>query len=114
MFFELDISARKIAQQTALSYHTILKASHLIRMAIVSKTHFGEDLLKGEIEIDESYFGGKRKRKRGREAAGKVPVFRILERNGVVKIEILKDVTAASLINLLIKTIRRGYNNLHK
>ena len=29
----------------------------------------------GEIEVDESYFGGKRKGKRGRGAAGKVPVF---------------------------------------
>jgi transposase len=107
-FFELDISARKIAQQTGLSYPTILKACHLIRMAIVSQTDFGKDLLKGEIEIDESYFGGKRKGKRGRGAAGKVPVFGILERNGVVKVEILKDVTAASLLNLTVKTVRRG------
>ena len=29
----------------------------------------------GEIEVDESYFGGKRKGKRGRGAAGKIPVF---------------------------------------
>jgi transposase len=29
----------------------------------------------GEIEVEESYFGGKRKDKRGRGAAGKVPVF---------------------------------------
>jgi transposase len=29
----------------------------------------------GEIEVDESYFGGRRKGKRGRGAAGKIPVF---------------------------------------
>jgi transposase len=29
----------------------------------------------GRIEMDESYFGGVRKGKRGRGAAGKVPVF---------------------------------------
>ncbi len=29
----------------------------------------------GDIEVDESYFGGKRKGKRGRGAAGKIPVF---------------------------------------
>ena len=29
----------------------------------------------GEIEVGESYFGGKRKGQRGRGAAGKVPVF---------------------------------------
>ena len=29
----------------------------------------------GEIEVDESYFGGRRKGQRGRGAAGKIPVF---------------------------------------
>ena len=29
----------------------------------------------GEIKVDESYFGGRRKGKRGRGAAGKIPVF---------------------------------------
>jgi transposase-like protein len=32
----------------------------------------------GEIEVDESYFGGARKGKRGRGAAGKIPVFGLL------------------------------------
>ena len=32
----------------------------------------------GEIEVDKSYFGGVRKGKRGRGAAGKVPVFGLL------------------------------------
>lgn len=38
----------------------------------------------GELELDESDFGGKRKGKRGRGAAGKVAVFGILERAGKV------------------------------
>jgi len=36
----------------------------------------------GEIEVDESYFGGWRKGKHGRGAAGKVPVFGLLKRGG--------------------------------
>ncbi len=36
----------------------------------------------GLFEVDESYFGGTRKGKRGRGAAGKVPVFGILKRGG--------------------------------
>jgi small ligand-binding sensory domain FIST len=36
--------------------------------------------LAGEIEADESYFGGTRNGKRGRGAAGKVPVFTYLAR----------------------------------
>ena len=36
------------------------------------------------MEVDENYFGGQRKEKRGRGAAGKVPVFSLLKRGGHV------------------------------
>ena len=38
----------------------------------------------GEIEVDKSYFGGRRKEKRGRGAVGKVLVFGFLMRGGKV------------------------------
>ena len=38
-----------------------------------------EAMFGGEIEVDESYFGGRRKEKRGRGAAGKIPVFGLLK-----------------------------------
>ena len=41
-------------------------------------------MFEGEIEADESYFGGIRKGKRGRGAAGKVAVFGLFKRNGKV------------------------------
>ena len=44
-----------------------------------------------EGEVDESYFGGKRKGKRGRGAAGKVPVFVLLKGNGKVYKVIIPD-----------------------
>ena len=106
--FELDVSARKIAQQVQLSYPTVLKAVTIIRIAIVANTKDAQDLLNGEIELDESYFGGRRKGKRGRGAYNKVPVFGILERNGTVLVEVVKDVTAESLLSMTIKTVRRG------
>ena len=105
--FELELSARKIAEQVDLSYPTVLKALTVIRMAILVANQ-GQDLLFGEIELDESYFGGKRKGKRGRGAFNKVPVFGILERDGIVKVEAVNDVTAETLLNLTIKTVRRG------
>ena len=48
-------------------------------------------LFDGEIEVDESYFGGKRKGKRGRGAAGKIPVFGLLKRGGKVYTKIIPD-----------------------
>ncbi len=106
-FFEVELSARKIAQQVGLSYPTVLKAVTIIRLAILTDQD-GEGFLKGEIELDETYFGGRRKGKRGRGASGKVPVFGIYERNGTVRVEVVKNVTAESLLNMTIKTVRRG------
>lgn len=106
--FELEVSARKIAQQVDLSYPTVLKAVHLIRMAILAAERGADEFLKGEVEIDETYFGGRRKGPRGRGASNKVPVFGILERNGIVRVDVLKDVTAETILNLTIKTVRRG------
>jgi len=38
------------------------------------------EIFDGEIEVDESYFGGHRKGKRGRGGGGKTPVFGLLKR----------------------------------
>ncbi len=69
----------------------------LIRERIYKETT-KDDLLKGEIEMDGSYFGGKRKGKRGRFTDDKIPVFGILERNGKVKVGVVKDVKAETLL----------------
>lgn len=106
-FFEVELSARKIAQQVGISYPTVLRAVTILRMAILASDEEG-GFFKGEIELDETYFGGRRKGKRGRGAAGKVPVFGIYGRNGTVRVEVVKNVTAESLLNMTIKKVRRG------
>ena len=55
----------------------------------------------GEIEVDESYFGGKRKSKRGRGAAGKIPVFGLLKRGGKVYTKIIPDASSATLMPII-------------
>ena len=74
----------------------MLKAAHLTRAAILAQAPDAKELLIGEIEMDESYFVGGRKGKRAQGAASEVPVFGILEPDGVVKAEVLKDVAAQS------------------
>jgi transposase len=58
--------------------------------------------------MDESYFGGKNKGSRGRGVKNKIPVFGILERNRKVKVEIVKDVSAETLLRETIKKVKRG------
>ena len=65
-------------------------------------------MLKGEVEADESYFGGRRKGNRGRGAKNKIPVFGILEGNGIVSVDIVPNVGAKTLLNMTIKKVRRG------
>jgi transposase len=64
--------------------------------------------LKGEIELNESYFGSKRKRNRGRGAAGKTIVFGILERGGKVSVDVVKYVSVETLMQETVKKMRRG------
>jgi transposase len=106
--FELELSIRKIAQQLRLSYNAAYKAVHTIRAAILAHSTDGDVFLGGEVEVDESYFGGKRKGKRGRGAAGKVPVFGILEREGRVFVEVLPTTRAKDVLALTVKKVRRG------
>ncbi len=51
----------------------------------------------GEVEVDESYFGGRRKGRRGRGAAGKVPVFGLLKRGGKVYAKVIPNAKGKTL-----------------
>ena len=55
----------------------------------------------GEIEVDESYFGGRRKGIRGRGAKGKVPVFGLLKRGGKVYAKVIPDARSATLMPIM-------------
>ena len=105
--FELEAPVRQAAKELGLAYNTTHRLFTEIRRHIYRFTS-QDDLLKGEVEADESYFGGRRKGKRGRGAANKIPVFGILERSGKVKVEIVPDVTAETLTQLMIKKVKRG------
>ena len=58
------------------------------------------EIFDGIVELDESYFGGVRKGKRGRGAAGKVAVFGILKRVGKVYTKVVSDTKSETLITL--------------
>jgi transposase len=105
--FELDTSVRESAKQLGLAYNTVYHLYQILRYAI-ALTDTNNKSYSGEIEMDESYFGGRRKGNRGRGAAGKVPVFGILERGGKVTVEVVPDVKGDTLLELAIKKVKRG------
>ena len=63
------------------------------------------EVFDGAVELDESYFGGVRKGKRGRGAAGKVAVFGILKRGGKVYTKVVHDTKTETLMPLIARKI---------
>lgn len=106
--FDLGISARKATAEADVSYPTALHCFDAIRFSILEEQSKTDDVLKGQIEADEAYFGGKRKGNRGRGAKNKTIVFGILERNGKVHVEIVTNVKAKTLLTSTIKKVKKG------
>lgn len=61
--------------------------------------------LSGEVEADESYFGGVRKGTRGRGAAGKVAVFGLLKRGGKVYTAIISNAKTETLLPIIAEKV---------
>jgi len=106
--FELSVSAKTASKQMQLDYKTTLKAFDTLRFSILEELAKSDRVLKGEIEADEAYFGGKRKGNRGRGARNKTIVFGILERNGKVSVQIVKNVKAKTLLAGTIRKVKKG------
>ena len=85
-----------VNRKTAAYFFLRLREIIALELDVESEAMFG-----GEIEVDESYFGGKRKGKRGRGAAGKIPVFGLLKRGGRVYAKIIPDASSATLMPII-------------
>jgi transposase len=98
--FVAGTPARTAAQLVGVNKNTAALFYHRLREIIALHIE-DESPLRGEIEIDECYFGGVRKGKRGRGAAGKVPVFGILKRGGRVYTKMIPDARAVSIMPII-------------
>lgn len=103
--FVAGTPARTAAELVSVNRNTAILFYRKLREIIAARI---EDVshLSGEIEADESYFGGVRKGKRGRGAAGKVPVFGLLKRGGKVYTKIIPDARQETLLPILKNKIR--------
>ena len=98
-YFYLEVSARKTAKELQLDYGVIHRKFMHFRRSISEYCNQQAVILNGELEIDESYFGGKRKGQRGRGAKNKTIVFGILERKGKIYTKIVENVSAETLMS---------------
>ena len=104
-YFIAGATARTAADLVGIHRNTAIRFFHKLRVKIALKQQNRNEQFSGTVELDESYFGGVRKGKRGRGAAGKVAVFGILKRSGKVYTQIVLDTKTDSLMPIIRRKI---------
>ena len=100
--FVAGTTARCASSLVGVNVKTACYYFHRLRELIFEQLERkSKDVFCGEIEVDESYFGGTRKGKRGRGAGGKVPVFGLLKRGGKVYTKIIPDASSTTLLPII-------------
>lgn len=102
--FVAGATARASAQLVGVQANTAIKFFMNLRELIASKLPSYD--LSGEVEADESYFGGTRKGKRGRGSSGKVAVFGLLKRGGKVYTAIIPNVKTETLLPIIKEKVK--------
>lgn len=132
------VSALQIKRQTGLTYKSALFMMHRIRLAMADS---GTGPLSGDVEVDETYVGGKPRRpaKASKEDAAltgrkhrmgpapdfkdrKTPVMALIQRDGEARAYVPTDVTGGNLKDAIRESVdrsarihtdeRRGYEGI--
>jgi len=93
------ISAKQLQRELGVTYKTAWRMFTQIRKLMSD----GVNPMTGEVEVDETYIGGKRRGPRGRGAAGKTIVVGMAERKGKAIARIVIDVKARTLLPMIAK-----------
>jgi len=106
-YFVAGSTARSAAVLVGVNRHTATLYFHKLREVIAwHLERENSDMMSGKIELDESYFGGHRKGKRGRGAAGKIPVFGLLKRAGKVYAIPISNARSSTLLPIINEKIK--------
>jgi transposase len=98
-YFVLEVTARSAVNLLCIQPNSAAFFNKKIRSVISEYlAQESKEFFNGQIELDESCFGGTRKGKRGRGATGKVVVFSMLKRHGKVYTVIVRDTSSNMLM----------------
>ena len=100
------ISAKQLERELGVTYKTAWRMFKQIRSMLAEN----RGPLTGEVEIDETFVGGKKhlppgQQGRGRGALGKVPVLGIVQRGGSAIAKALPDLKAATMMPPIFEAI---------
>src|SRR3989339_417229 len=119
--FASDISAAQTAKIVGVNRNTANDWFNCFRKEILKFQEKENGSFHGEVELDESYFGGSKKkkhardrRKRGRGAENKVPVFGIKKReDGRVYTQIIKNASKQELLPIIRKLVAKNNTTIY-
>ncbi len=101
-YFSIDLTAEQISKLTEISRPSINNILKKLRETIVQFCEQESMFDKGEIEMDESYFGARRVRgRRGRGASGKTIVFGLKKREGKVYTQVIRNCSRSEIFSLI-------------
>ena len=105
-YFVLEVTARSAADLLGIQPNSVALFYRQLHKIIAYHLELeAHELFDGAVELDESYFGGAHKGKRGRGAAGKVAVFGILKRGGKVYTKVVINTKSETLMPLITRKI---------
>ncbi|MCT8652990.1 IS1595 family transposase [Glaesserella parasuis] len=102
--FVAGVTARTTAELVNVNKTTAAYYFYRLRLLIYQNSPHME-MFEGEIEADESYFGGTRKGKRGRGAVGNA-VFGLLKRDGKVYTVVVPNIQSAALLPIIREKVK--------
>ncbi|STO54230.1 IS1016 transposase [Canicola haemoglobinophilus] len=103
--FVAGATARTAAELVNVNKTTAAYYFHRLRLLIYQNSPHLE-MFDGEIEADESYFGGTHEGKRGRGAVGKTAVFGLLKRSGKVYTVAVPNTQSATLLPIIREQVK--------
>jgi transposase-like protein len=97
------ISAKQLQRELGVTYKTAWRIFKQVRKLMDENVN----PLTGQVEVDETYIGGKSEGKRGRGASGKMVVMGLVERNGNAVTKIVPNVKAKTLLPMIEKQVAK-------
>ena len=105
-YFVLEVTARSAADLLEIQPNSAALFYRKIREVITYNLELeAHEVLEAAVELDESYFGGVRKGKRGLGAVGKGAVFGILKRGGKVYVKVVPNTRSSTLMPIITRKI---------
>ncbi|RNJ51903.1 IS1595 family transposase [Methylocystis hirsuta] len=100
------VSGKELQRQLGVTYKCAYRIGMQIRKLMATADGF--EMLKGHVELDEAYVGGRRPGKRGRGAEGKTIVMGAKARGGRIVTKVIPDVRKETLRGVVLDTVEKG------